>query len=55
MSKKLQYKGGLGRTLILGDPEVTANIYFNFAYPYGEGCVIAVYICIYVTSGSPSM
>ena len=25
---------------ILGDPEVTANLYCNFAYPYWEGCVI---------------
>ena len=24
----------------LGDPEVTANLYSNFAYPYWEGCVI---------------
>ena len=24
----------------LGDPEVTANLYCNFAYPYREGCVI---------------
>ena len=24
---------------ILGDPEVTANLYCNFAYPYWEGCV----------------
>ena len=26
--------------LLLGDPEVTANLYYNFAYPYWEGCVI---------------
>ena len=25
---------------VLGDPEVTANLYCNFAYPYWEGCVI---------------
>ena len=25
---------------LLGDPEVTANLYCNFAYPYWEGCVI---------------
>jgi len=25
---------------ILGDPEVTANLYCNFTYPYWEGCVI---------------
>ena len=25
--------------LLLGDPEV-ANLYYNFAYPYWEGCVI---------------
>ena len=25
---------------MLGDPEVTANLYCNFAYPYWEGCVI---------------
>ena len=25
---------------ILGDPQVTANLYFNCAYPYWEGCVI---------------
>ena len=24
----------------LGDPEVTANLYSNFAYLYWEGCVI---------------
>ena len=24
----------------LGDQEVTANLYCNFAYPYWEGCVI---------------
>ena len=33
------------RELILGDPEVTANLYCNFAYPYWEGCGFAVYIC----------
>ena len=26
--------------LLLGDPEVTANLYSKFAYPYWEGCVI---------------
>ena len=26
--------------LLLGDPEVAANLYYNFAYPYLEGCVI---------------
>ena len=26
--------------ILLGDPEVTANMYCNFAYPYWEGCVI---------------
>ena len=25
---------------ILGDPEVTTNLYCNFAYPYWEGCVV---------------
>ena len=25
---------------LLVDPEVTANLYLNFAYPYWEGCVI---------------
>ena len=25
---------------VLGDPEVTANLYCNFSYPYWEGCVI---------------
>ena len=25
---------------LLGDPEVTANFYCNFAYPYQEGCMI---------------
>ena len=25
---------------IVGDPEVTANLYSNFAYSYWEGCVI---------------
>ena len=25
---------------VLGDPEVTANLYFTFAYPYWEGYVI---------------
>ena len=29
-----------GMQMILGDPEVTANLYCNFAYPYWEGCVI---------------
>ena len=29
---------------VLDDPEVTANLYCNFAYLYWEGCVIAVYI-----------
>ena len=24
----------------IGDPEVTANLYCNFAYPYWEGCEI---------------
>ena len=38
---------------ILGDPEVTANLYCNFAYPYWEGCVICS-ILFAVTSGSPS-
>ena len=28
------------KTYILGDPEVTANMCCNFAYPYWEGCVI---------------
>ena len=31
---------------LLGDPEVTAKLYCNFAYPYWEGCVCAVYICV---------
>ena len=26
--------------MVLGDPEVTANLYCNFAYLYWEGCVI---------------
>ena len=26
--------------LLLGDPEITANLYCNFAYPFWEGCVI---------------
>ena len=25
---------------VLGDPEVTANLYCNFAYLYWEGCAI---------------
>ena len=25
---------------LLGDPEVTANLYYNFACLYWEGCVI---------------
>ena len=25
---------------VLGDQEVTANLYCHFAYPYWEGCVI---------------
>ena len=34
------------RPYILGDPEVTANLYCNFPYPYWEGCVIcSIYIC----------
>ena len=38
---------------VLGDPEVTANLYCNFAYLYREGCVICNIFA--VTSGSPSM
>ena len=30
---------------VLGDPEVTANLYCNFAYVYWEGCVICNIIC----------
>ena len=30
----------MGNDEVLGDPEVTANLYCNFAYPYWEGCVI---------------
>ena len=26
--------------MVLGDPEVTASLYCNFAYLYWEGCVI---------------
>ena len=37
----------------LGDPEVTANLYCNFAYPYWNGWD-SQYIFA-VTSGSPSM
>ena len=34
-------KSGFGSSiLLLGDPEATANLYCNFAYPYWEGCVI---------------
>ena len=36
----------------LGDPEVTANLYCNFAYPYWEVSVICSIFS--VTSGSPS-
>ena len=27
-------------SILLGNPEVTANLYCDFPYPYGEGCVI---------------
>ena len=37
---------------VLGDPEVTANLYFNFAYLYWEGCDLQYIFA--VTSGSPS-
>ena len=37
----------------MGDPEITANLYCNFAYPYWEGCVI--YSKFAITSGSPSI
>ena len=33
------------RTILLGDPEITTDLYCNFAYLYWEGCVFAVYIC----------
>ena len=36
---------------LLGDQEVTVNLYCNFAYLYWEGCVIC---SIYITSVSPS-
>ena len=43
----LNFRGEGGRGLIcqsllrvLGDPEVTANLYCDFAYLYWEGCVI---------------
>ena len=36
---------------ILGDPEVTANPYCNFAYLYWEGDLQYIFA---VTSGSPS-
>ena len=39
---------------VLGDPEVTANLYCKFTYPYWEGCVNFQYIFA-VTSGSPSI
>ena len=34
-------------SLLLGDPEVTTNLYCNFAYLYWEGCVICsiYFIC----------
>ena len=35
-----QYAFATDYQYILGDPEVTANLYSNFAYPYWEGCVI---------------
>ena len=28
------------KTKMLGEPEVTANLYYNFGYPYWEGCTI---------------
>ena len=34
LKKKITY------LLLLGDPEVTANLYCNFTHPYWEGCVI---------------
>ena len=33
-------------SLVLGDPEITANMYCSFAYLYWEGCLIcSIYIC----------
>ena len=31
---------------LLGDPEVTANLYCNFAYPHWEGYVICSYLWV---------
>ena len=39
LSLKCRKEGDLPVEL-LGDPEVTANLYCHFAYPYWEGCVI---------------
>ena len=36
----LVYSKILYSTYLLGDPEITANLYGNFAYPYWEGCMI---------------
>ena len=33
-------EGKRSKKVLLGDPEVTANLYCNFACPYWEGCVI---------------
>ena len=35
-----KYKHLIYNNIILGDPEITANLYCNFAYLYWEGCVI---------------
>ena len=42
-------------SLVLGDPEITANMYCSFAYLYWEGCLIcSIYICgnFWVTHGT---
>ena len=33
---------------ILGDPEITANLYCNFAFLYWEDAGFEVYICGYL-------
>ena len=42
---------GTRLSTILADPEVTANLYGSFAYPYWEGELKYIFA---VTSGSPS-
>ena len=38
--------------MLLGDPEVTANLYCKFAYHYWEGCVICSIYLRYILGHS---